>query len=279
MIASIHELAGRLGPSGLTAVGVLVLAVSIAALGHAGLVAPDYERLIASPHAPPSAAQWLGADALGRDVWARTLRAAEASMITGVVAAMLGVVVGAGLGVWSGLVGGRVERGTLVGVQIIGAIPPLLVIIGLAALLEPGFGSSAIAIACVQWVGVYRVSRAEAQRLAATGYLQAAQAMGASWWWRMRHHVAGHLAPLLATSFALHLAYAIKAAAVLGFLGLSPSEVPSWGRMLAESSSELSRGIWWTTLAAAVPLTAVVLAAQQLADRLESVGSAREQSG
>ncbi|TPV93471.1 MAG: ABC transporter permease [Myxococcales bacterium FL481] len=249
---------------------VLLLALVTAGLGHWDLIASAHADLAGPSFAAPDRVHPLGTDAVGRDVWLRTLRAAEPSVCTGGLAAMLALAVGTWAGAWAGFAGGTVERITLALAQIVAAVPPLIVIIGLVALLGPGLVSGACGIAAVQWVAVYRVIRAESQRLAAEGFVVASEAMGASVWWRIRHHGAPHLRPLLGTMLAIQLAYAIKAEAVLGFLGLATVDMPSWGRMIASGSTHLPRGLWWLTVAAAAPLTAVVLAAQFLGDALQS---------
>jgi ABC-type dipeptide/oligopeptide/nickel transport system permease subunit len=76
------------------------------------------------------------------------------------------------------------------------------------------------------------------------------------------------LRPVLITAVVLAFVYAVKVEAVLAYFGASAPDLPSWGRMLAESGSELARGVWWPTLAASVPLAVLVLCAQVLADRL-----------
>jgi ABC-type dipeptide/oligopeptide/nickel transport system permease subunit len=84
----------------------------------------------------------------------------------------------------------------------------------------------------------------------------------------LRAHVLPNLTPLLSTSFALIFVWAVKAEAVLGYLGLSAVEWPSWGRIMADGGSELARGIWWPVVGAALPLALLVLSVQVLADRL-----------
>ena len=97
---------------------------------------------------------------------------------------------------------------------------------------------------------------------------RAAVAMGAGYWHRIRWHLLPRLRPLLITSLVLSFVYVVKIEAVLAFFGASSRTLPSWGRLLAESGSELARGIWWPIAAASVPLALLVLCAQIVADRL-----------
>ncbi|MCY1013145.1 ABC transporter permease subunit [Nannocystis pusilla] len=124
-----------------------------------------------------------------------------------------------------------------------------------------------VAIAATQWTGVFRAARAEGQRLRAADYYRAAQAMGAGTLHQIGWHVVPALRPVLLSALVVLFAHAVKVEALLAYLGASAPELPSWGKLLARSGSELARGVWWPTLAASAPLALLVLCAQVLADR------------
>ncbi|MEE9386073.1 MAG: ABC transporter permease [Nannocystaceae bacterium] len=255
------------------AIAGLTTAVAVATAAGLGWIGADHARLFTASHEAPSVAHWLGTDTLGRDVASRAMRGAQLSIFTGVAAALGSVAIGTSLGVIAGLRGGWVDRSLITLSQTIGAIPPLILMLGLGVMLHASIASAAFAIAVSQWVGVFRTTRAEAQRLAQSDFIRAAQAMGASPFDILRTHVGPTLAPLWTTTLALHFVYAVKAEAVLGYLGLGSTALPSWGRMLGEGAGGLGNGIWWPVLAAATPLAALVLCAQHIADRKASIGT------
>ncbi|MEZ4383220.1 MAG: ABC transporter permease subunit [Nannocystaceae bacterium] len=257
-----------LGGAGSVAAAALAAFVGVAVAAALGLVGADSQAFVAEPYAPPTAGLWLGADALGRDLGARVLQGAQVSLVVGVCGSLLTLAIGGLLGALAGLRGGLVDRALVALTDAVAAIPPLLTLLGGALILGPGVRAVILVIGLSQWTGVFRSVRAEARRLRAADFVRAAEAMGAGWIHQLRAHLLPHLAPLLLTSAVLYFVHAIKVEALLAFFGQSAQELPSWGGLLAECGSELARGIWWPLVGASVPLAAVVLAAQVVADRL-----------
>lgn len=258
----------RLGLVGWSALAV-VLGFALLALGAAlGLYAGDHARAVGPEHLSPRPGVWLGTDALGRDLLARAIQGARVSLAVGGGAALGVVALGGLLGALAGLRGGWTDR-LLAGLtDAVAAVPPVVVLLGAALLRSPGVITAIAAISLTQWTGVFRSVRAEALRLRAADHDRAAVAMGAGALHRLRWHLFPRLRPLLVTALVLSFVYAVKVEALLAYFGASAQELPSWGRLLAESGSELARGIWWPTAAASVPLALLVLCAQVLADRL-----------
>ncbi len=261
----------RIGELGI--VGALALAglagFALLATGAAiGLYAQGFEQAVAREHLSPGPGAWLGTDALGRDLLARTIQGARVSLAVGVGAALGMVTVGTFLGALAGLRGGWTDRllGSLT--DAVAAIPPVVLLLAASLLLSPGMLTAIVAISLTQWTGVFRSVRAEALRMRSADHDRAAVAMAASTGHRIRWHLLPRLRPLLVTSLVLCFVYAVKVEAVLAYFGASARTLPSWGRLLAESGSELARGIWWPTAAASVPLALLVLCAQLVADRL-----------
>lgn len=254
--------AGRIALAG------LVIFVGAALAAKFGVIAGEYEAAVGAEYMRPGDGAWLGTDALGRDLLARAIQGTRVSLAVGVMAACGMVAIGAGLGGVAGMRGGWADR-TLIGVaDAFAAVPPLVALLAVVMVAAPGLTTAALAIACTQWTAVFRSVRAEALRLRASDHDRASVAMGAGVLHRVRWHLLPQLRPVLVTAVVLGFVYAVKVEAVLAFFGASAPELPSWGRMLADSGSELARGIWWPTLAASVPLALLVLCAQVLADRL-----------
>jgi peptide/nickel transport system permease protein len=260
----------RLGGAGTVAAIVLATIVLAAVAAAAGLAGDGWRELSAWPHRAPDGEHWLGTDVLGRDVAARVLQGARVSLAAGLGAALATTAIGAASGTLAGLRGGGVDRLLVALADALASVPALIAIVGLGLCLGPGLPTVIAAIALTQWVSVFRAVRVEAARLRRADFVRAAEAMGASWVHQLRVHVVPNLAPLLTTSFGLAFVWAVQAEAVLGWLGLSSADLPSWGRIMAEGTSELARGIWWPVVGAAAPLAALVLAVQAIADRLSA---------
>jgi peptide/nickel transport system permease protein len=263
-----RELRVRLGPDGMAAVVVVVMLGLAAVLAAIGVLGADYHRLAADPHLRPGGEHLLGTDVLGRDVAARVIQGARVSIGAGLLAALGTVGIGATLGAMAGLRGGLTDRVLVALADSVAAIPALVALLGIGIALGPSLVTVAIAIALTQWVSVFRGVRMESARLRRADFIRAAEAMGAGTLHQLKTHVIPNLLPLLTTSFALVFTWAVKAEAVLGYLGLSSTELPSWGRIMAEGGSEMARGIWWPIVGAALPLAFLVLSVQVLADRL-----------
>lgn len=251
------------------ALAVLLGFAGLAVLAKLGVIAGGYAGAVGPEYLAPGPGAWLGTDALGRDLLARAIQGSRVSLAVGVTAALGMVAIGALLGGIAGMRGRWTDR-LLVGLaDAFAAVPALVVLLAASLVISPGWTSAALAIACTQWTGVFRGVRAEALRLRSSDHDRASVAMGAGVWHRVRWHLGPQLRPVLRTGVVVAFVYAVKVEAVLAFFGASEPELPSWGRMLAESGSELARGIWWPTLAASVPLALLVLCAQVLADELD----------
>jgi peptide/nickel transport system permease protein len=252
---------GRLAAGGLAAFAVLALGAA------AGLWAQAWDVPVGGPYMSPGAGAWLGTDALGYDLWAQAVQGARVSLVAGGGGALGAVALGGVLGAWAGLRGGWTDRLLSGATDAFAAVPPVVALLAVALALGPGTWTVVLAIAATQWTGVFRAARAESQRLRAADYYRAAQAMGAGTLHQITWHVAPALRPVLLSALVVLFAHAVKVEALLAYLGASAPELPSWGKLLARSGSELARGVWWPTLAGSAPLALLVLCAQLLADR------------
>lgn len=255
-----------LARASLAVLGLLALAC---ALGPAWLDvdphAPHWEALSVPPG---SAGHPAGTDAIGRDVLARTLAGGRLSLGIGLLASLVALGIGLTYGAVAGLAGGRVERAMLRVLDVLSAIPFLLVVILLLTLFERSLGLLLAAIGGYVWIDLARVMRAEAARLRSAPFLLASEAMGAGFAQRLRWHVLPNLMPLAVVYLGLILPQAILVESFLGFLGLSVDEPSaSWGTLLAEGVQELDSAPW-TLLVPAAALVATLAAFQMLGDGL-----------
>jgi oligopeptide transport system permease protein len=237
---------------------------------------PDWNSLSVAPGVN---GHWFGTDAIGRDVFARTLAGGRLSLTIGLLASVVALLIGLAYGAIAGLAGGRVERAMLRVLDVFSALPFLLVVILLLTLFERSLGLLLAAIGGYVWIDLARVMRAESARLREAPFVLAAHAAGATFAQRLRWHVLPNLMPLAFVYLGLILPQAILVESFLGFLGLSVDEPSaSWGTLLAEGVQELDSAPW--TLLFPASLLVVTLAAFQfLGDGLRDWMDLRGESG
>lgn len=210
--------------------------------------------------APPSADHVLGTDQNGRDLLARIIHGARPSLLIGVGAAGLGLVVGAILGVLAAQ-GGRVTDEIVARLlDVLLSIPGLLLVILVVAVLGPGTGTSIVGLAVIVAPANARLVRAEVLRLRRAEFVEAAHALGWPRWQVVRRHlVPNALGPVLVLA-TISVGGAIGAGASLSFLGLGPQPpTAEWGAMLAASRDYYSVA-WWAAILPGVAVTLTVLA-------------------
>ena len=226
---------------------------------------PDWNALSV---APGMAGHAFGTDAIGRDVFARTLAGGRLSLTVGLLSSIVALVIGLGFGAIAGLAGGRIERAMVRVLDVFSALPFLLVVILLLTLFERSLGLLLAAIGGYVWIDLARVMRAEAARLREAPFVLAARAAGATFGQRLAWHVLPHLLPLAFVYLGLILPQAILVESFLGFLGLGVDEPSaSWGTLLSEGVQELDSAPW-TLLFPAGFLVTTLAAFQFLGDGL-----------
>ncbi len=216
----------------------------------------------------PQAGHWLGTDQLGRDVWSRIVYGAGHSLSAALAAVAMGLVFGTALGTVAGALGGRVEAVVMRIVDILLAIPSLLLSLTVIILLGFGTLNAAMAVGVAAIASFARLSRAEVVRIRHSDYVEAAYGSGGTFlavFWR--HILPNALSPVLAFA-TLQFGQAILALSTLSFLGYgTPPPVPEWGLPIAEGRNYLSTA-WWLTTFPGIAVITVVLAANRISQQL-----------
>jgi len=193
----------------------------------------------------PSVAHWMGTDENGRDVFARVVFGARASLLAGVVSVLIAAGTGVPLGLVAGLSGGVVDAviGRLTDAML--SCPFLILAIALAAFLGPALSNAMIAIGVTAAPIFVRVARGATMDAATNEYVEAARALGNPPWRVALRHVLPNIVPPVLVQATLAIAQAIIAEASLSFLGLGQQPpAPSWGSMLNSAQRFLTQAPW-----------------------------------
>jgi len=212
----------------------------------------------------------LGGDKWGRDVLQKAVKGTETSFVVGLAAALVATAIGTLLGALAGYLGGKTDDFLNWFYSVFTAIPYLLLVLAIAAVLDrKGTATVVLILGLTGWTGIFRMVRAEYLKHRVREYVQAAAAVGASGARRMFVHILPNVSHVLLVQLSLHVVLFIKSEVVLSFLGFGVGvEAVSWGSMLAEAQGELILGKWWQLAAATAAMAALVTAFSLFTDAL-----------
>jgi peptide/nickel transport system permease protein len=246
-------------------IGVFIVVV----MGLAAILAP-----VAAPYdpaainltrisQPPDARDWLGTDAVGRDVLSRIMHGARISLSVGLVAVSIYLVIGFVLGALSGYLGGWVDMLIMRFTDVMMCFPTFVLILILVGLLGPSIVNIMLVIGLFGWPGVARLVRGQVLQLRELDYVIASQILGERRLYVMARHILPNVVGPLTVAGTLGIAGAILTEAGLSFLGLGVSQpTASWGMMLndARAPSLLATKPWlWLAPGTAISLTVLAI--------------------
>ncbi len=210
---------------------------------------------------PPSAAHWLGTDELGRDVFAATIAGAQISLLVGLVATALSMIVGTVVGISAGYWLGPLDAVLMRVTDFFLVLPALPLIITLAALFGQSTTILIVVIGLTSWPSTARIVRSQVLSLRERQFVTRIRSLGASDTRIITNHILGNVMPLIFANTVLVIAGSILAEATLAFLGLGDPVHVSWGTMLhfAFESGATGRGAWWYVLPPGFGIVVVVL--------------------
>jgi oligopeptide transport system permease protein len=248
--------------------GLLALIVAAALL--APLLSPwppdhiDWDAL----EAPPGAAHWFGTDAIGRDLLARCLAGVRVSLGIALVATAVSVLIGLPWGAVAGYLGGRVDQVMMRIVDVLYALPFVLVVILLVVVFGRNPYLLFVGLGAVFWLDLARIVRGQTLQVREQGFVDAARAMGAT----TPHIVARHILPNVAgpalVYVTLTLPGVILAESFISFLGLGVQEPDTSLGVLIADGTHTMESAPWTLLFPAALLAIIVWCANMLGDRL-----------
>jgi len=222
---------------------------------------------------PPSALHWFGTDDLGRDIFARVIYGARASLTAGAISVGIALGIGVPFGLLSGYRGGFIDALISRITDAMLACPFLILAIALAAFLGPSLGNAMIAIGVSRMPVFVRLTRGQVMSVKVEDYVEAARAMGNPRWRIALFHILPNIMPALLVQATLSIAAAIIAEAALSFLGLGQQPpAPSWGSMLNAAQRFLTNAPWmalWPGLAIFLVVLSFNLVGDGLRDALD----------
>jgi peptide/nickel transport system permease protein len=209
----------------------------------------------------PSAAFLLGTDDQGRDILVRIAYGARISLIVGVVATFLTVVVAAVVGLAAGYFGKTVDTLLARLIDVLLAVPFLLLAIALVSVIGPGLAVVIIVIGFFGWASVARVVRGQVLSIREKEYIEAARALGAGPWRIMFIDILPNVVAPIIVYTTLLIPLTIVTEASLSFLGIGvPPPTADWGQMISESVGYYTSGAWWFLLFPSLALLITTLA-------------------
>jgi peptide/nickel transport system permease protein len=212
----------------------------------------------------------FGGDKWGRDVLKKVIKGSETSIFVGLAAAVVATVLGTIFGALAGYYGRWLDDFFNWFYSVFTAIPYLLLILAVAAVLQQkGTWTIVLILGLTGWTGTFRLIRGEYLKHKGREYVQAADAIGASNARRMFIHIFPNVSHIVLVQLSIYTVAFIKSEVILSFLGFGvPVDVVSWGSMLNEAQNELILGKWWQLAAAGTYMAVLVTAFSLFTDAL-----------
>ncbi|WP_425602854.1 ABC transporter permease [Hoeflea algicola] len=275
---SSHSVWRKLAQRKLAVIGLVIMFICILGATLAPWITPfdpneqHFDGLtIEGAPLPPGAVYWLGTDLLGRDLFSRLLFGAQTSLVIGVVAngvaLLIGTLVGVTAGYFRGVVGAVLMRFT----DLMMAFPALLLAICLAAIFSPSLWIVAMVIAFVNWVQTARVIFTQTSSLVERDYIAAVKTLGAGHVRILFRHILPHLVPTLIVWGTLGISTTVLLEATLSFLGVGVQPpTPSWGNIIFENQTYFQSAPWLVFIPGAAIL-ALALGFNLVGDALRDI--------
>lgn len=251
-----------------TFLGLIAVVVAGQLLGGQEALATD----LPNRNQPPSLANPFGTDRMGRDMLLRTLLALRTSLMIGVFSAAVSACLGLIVGVVAAVGGPWGDRILAWLIDLVMALPHLIVLILIAFVTGGGIRGVAIAIAATHWTGLARIIRAEVIELRERTFVHVARRLGKSRIAIAREHIIPHVIPQFIVGIILMFPHAILHESALSFIGIGMApDKPAVGVILAESLRALAAGHWWLTVLPGLALLIVVILFDIFGEQIRSL--------
>ena len=231
------------------------------------------QQLDVARYAPPSLEHPLGTDNLGRELWVRILWGSRVSILVGVAATLMSMVIGTIMGLSAGHFTGFFGAVVIRFIDFFLVLPSLLLAIVLSSVLERGVFTIVVAIGLTSWASTARIVRSQTLSVESRLYIERARILGAGHRHILFKHLLPAVMPLVLANTTLTVGTAIIAESTLAFLGLGDTNKESWGTILKNSMdiSAATAGYWWYVLTPGIAILLVVLAFTMVGRALEAI--------
>ncbi|CPR19602.1 ABC transporter permease [Brenneria goodwinii] len=258
----------RVQPGLIAAWLVLLIVILWALFPHWFTAFSPTDGIAGAQRLPPGGDYSLGTDQLGRDLYTRIVYGSVHSLSGAAIAVGLGLALGSLLGLLAGTLGGWLDSVVMRFIDILLAIPGLLLALSVIILLGFGTVNAAIAVGITSIASFTRLVRAEALRVRRSDYVEAAYGSGGSFFSVLWRHILPNTLHTVFAFAALQFGSAILAISTLSFLGYgAPPPTPEWGLLIAEGRNYLSTA-WWLTTFPGLVVVLVVLSANRISQSL-----------
>jgi peptide/nickel transport system permease protein len=251
-------------------IGLSIVVLLALAAAFAPLIAPHdpLEQNILNRLKPPSAEHLLGTDYFGRDTLSRLLYGARVSLVIGVSATLVAMVVGSTIGMLAGWRGGGFDAVAMQAMDMLLAFPSLILGLIIVAMLGPSMANIIAAIALTSIPTFARIARAPTIVMKARNFIEAGRSLGFSDTRILGRHILPNIFPEILVMGTLWLANAIRTEASLAFIGLGlKPPTPTWGGMIREGFDNILDSAW-LAMAPSVAILIAVFALNLLGDGL-----------
>ncbi|MGD9832626.1 MAG: ABC transporter permease [Piscinibacter sp.] len=266
-------------PVTMVAAALFALFVLVALAGPAIAPHDPLASNVAVALQPPSASHWFGTDALGRDIFSRTLVATRLDLGIAVAAVVLSFAIGISLGLAAGFFGGWWDAAITRLSDTIMAFPLFVLAMGIVAALGNTVGNIVLATAIINLPFYIRVARAEANVRRGAGFIEAARLSGNGDLRILAVHLFPNILPPAMVQVSLNMGWAILNAAGLSFIGLGVRPpTPEWGILVAEGAQFIVSGEWWVSFFPGAVLMLAVFTFNLLGDALRDIFDPRRRT-
>ena len=255
-----------------TLVLTVIMAVILTGIYISGMLIPD-DALPGSfleAGQPPSLAHPFGTDALGRDLFLRTVKGLSVSITIGASASVVSAVIAVFAGI-AAASGSRLAD-VLISwfIDLVMSVPHTVLVILISFAMGRGMRGLLVGIAATHWCSLARLIRGEVLQLRSEHYIAVSRRLGRSEGWILAHHFLPHLLPQFIVGLVLMFPHAVLHEASVSFLGFGlPPEQPSIGMILSESMRYLTAGMWWSAVLPGLTLVLIVLLIDKMGDCLK----------
>ena len=204
-----------------------------------------YEIHLHLKNIPPGRMFWMGSDELGRDIFTRIWWGARISLLVGVSAAIIDMIIGVFYGGLGGMIGGKVEEVMMRVSDVLYSLPHLLIVILLMVSMKPGVVAIITSLTITGWVNMARIVRGQILQIKQRDFVMAAHMLGASKWRILTRHLLTNSIGSIITTMTFTIPTAIFSEAFLSFLGLGvQAPMASWGAMASDGLAALPYYPW-----------------------------------